>query len=90
MNTDNLRIKFYCRSFDLRLYRFSKAFYKRLGYPCVRLTDQSADGYFYTMLKDTDCDIAINVDEDCFNTFSRQLHLEKYSYEAVQDTFRTL
>lgn len=66
MNTDNLRIKFYCRSFDLRLYRLSKAFYEGLGYPCVRLTDQSADGYFYTMLKDTDCDIAINVDEDCF------------------------
>lgn len=37
-----------------------------MGYPCVRLTDQSADGYFYTMLADTDCDIAINVDEDCF------------------------
>lgn len=37
-----------------------------MGYPCVRLTDQSADGYFYTMLTDTDCDIVINVDEDCF------------------------
>ena len=63
---ENLRIKFYCRSFDLRLYRISKRFYEGLGYPCVRLTDQSADGYFYTMLADTDCDIAINVDEDCF------------------------
>jgi len=63
-----LRIKFFCRSFDLRLYRLSKAFYESLGYPCVRLTDQSADGYFYTMLADTDCDIAINVDEDCFIT----------------------
>ncbi len=63
-----LRIKFFCRSFDLRLYRFSKSFYEGLGYPCVRLTDQSADGYFYTMLADTDCDIAINVDEDCFIT----------------------
>lgn len=63
---ENLRIKFYCRSFDLRLYRISKRFYEDMGYPCVRLTDQSADGYFYTMLTDTDCDIAINVDEDCF------------------------
>ncbi len=63
-----LRIKFFCRSFDLRLYRLSKAFYEGMGFPCVRLTDQSADGYFYTMLKDTDCDIAINVDEDCFVT----------------------
>lgn len=65
MKTD-LRIKFYCRSFDLRLYERSKAFYEHLGYPCVRLTDQTADGYFYTMLRDEDCDIAINVDEDCF------------------------
>lgn len=64
--THNLRIKFYCRSFDLRLYEKSKAFYASLGFPCVRLTDQTADGYFYTMLRDTDCDIAINVDEDCF------------------------
>lgn len=61
-----MRIKFYCRSFDLRLYERSKAFYEMLGYPCVRLTDQTADGYFYTMLRDEDCDIAINVDEDCF------------------------
>lgn len=64
--TENLCIKFFCRSFDLRLYQISKRFYEQLGYPCVRLTDQSADGYFYTMLADTDCDIAINVDEDCF------------------------
>lgn len=60
------RIKFFCRSFDLRLYRLSSAFYRSLGYPCVRLTDQSADGYFYTILADQECDIAINVDEDCF------------------------
>ena len=46
---ENLRIKFYCRSFDLRLYRISKRFYEDLGYPCVRLTDQAADEYFYTM-----------------------------------------
>ena len=61
-----MNIKFYCRSFDLRLYEKSRLFYVSLGYPCVRLTDQTADGYFYTMLRDTDCDIAINVDEDCF------------------------
>lgn len=60
------KIKFYARSFDLRLYELSRSFYEELGYPCVRLTDQTADGYFYTMLRDTDCDIAINVDEDCF------------------------
>ena len=68
-----MRVKFYTRSFDLRLYRISKALYEGLEYegeaiPCVRLTDQSADGYFYTMLKDTDCDIAINIDEDAFIT----------------------
>ena len=62
------RIKIFCRSFDLRLYRLSKGLYESWGVPCVRLTDQTADGYFYTMLKDKDCDIAINVDEDCFVT----------------------
>ena len=68
MKVDKSRIKFFCRSFDLRLYRLSKSLYESLGYECVRLTDQSADGYFYTMLADKDCDIAINVDEDCFIT----------------------
>lgn len=66
MNT--VRIKIYCRSFDLKLYRQSKGLYESWGFPCVRLTDQTADGYFRTMLRDTDCDIAINVDEDCFIT----------------------
>lgn len=64
----SLRIKIYCRSFDLKLYRLSKGLYESWGFDCVRLTDQSADGYFYTMLRDTECDIAINVDEDCFIT----------------------
>ena len=77
-----LRIKFFCRSFDLRLYRLSKAFYEGLGYPCVRLTDQSADGYFYTMLADLDCDIAINVDEDCFIT-DPQAVLQLVDYVVV-------
>lgn len=66
------RIKIFTRSFDLRLYRLAKGLFTDLKdaagnpIPCVRLTDQSADGYFYTMLKDTDCDIAINIDEDAF------------------------
>ncbi|MBO4654869.1 MAG: hypothetical protein J5644_04930 [Bacteroidales bacterium] len=68
MNRTNYRIKFFCRSFDLKLYRLSKGLYESWGYPCVRLTDQTADGYFFTMLRDEDCDIAINVDEDCFIT----------------------
>ena len=62
------RIKFFCRSFNLELYRLSRRLYEGAGYPCVRLTDQTADGYFFTMLDDQDCDIAINVDEDCFLT----------------------
>lgn len=66
MHYRGYRIKFFARSFDLRLYELSRAFYEGAGYPCVRLTDQSADGYFDTMLSDTECDIAINVDEDCF------------------------
>lgn len=60
------RIKVYTRSFDLRLYRYSRSLYESLGVPMVRLTDQSADGYFYKMLEDTQCDIAINIDEDAF------------------------
>ena len=62
------RVKVYTRSFDLRLYRYAKGLFQDLGYPCVRLTDQSADGYFFTMLRDLDCDIAVNIDEDAFLT----------------------
>ena len=61
-----MNCKIFCRSFDLRLYERSRAFYAQTGLPVVRLTDQTADGYFYSMLADKDCDIAINVDEDCF------------------------
>ena len=35
------RIKIFCRSFDLRLYRLSKGLYESWGYPCIRLTDQT-------------------------------------------------
>lgn len=62
----NPRIKFYCRSFNKELYLLSRGLYEQAGYPCVRLTDQTADGYFFKMLEDETCDIAINVDEDCF------------------------
>ncbi|MDO4496763.1 MAG: hypothetical protein Q4B58_02865 [Bacteroidales bacterium] len=62
------RIKFYCRSFNKELYLISRRLYEDAGYPCVRLTDQTAEGYFFTMLEDEECDIAINVDEDCFIT----------------------
>lgn len=62
------RIKIFTRSFDLKLYRYSRGLFENLGIPIVRLTDQTADGYFYTMLKDTECDIAINIDEDAFIT----------------------
>ncbi len=69
MNCDNnLNIKFFCRSFNKELYEQSRRLYADAGYPCIRLTDQTADGYFYTMLRDEDCDVAINVDEDCFIT----------------------
>jgi len=66
------RIKIFTRSFDLKLYRLAKGLFdgwqdaEGRPIPCVRLTDQSADGYFFSMLRDNDCDIAINVDEDAF------------------------
>lgn len=63
------RIKVFTRSFDLKLYTLSKGLYKDIaGIKTERLTDQKADGYFYSMLKDTSCDIAINIDEDAFIT----------------------
>ncbi len=62
------RIKFFCRSFNKELYLLSRGLYEQAGYPCLRLTDQTADGYFFKMLEDETCDIAINVDEDCFIT----------------------
>ena len=65
---EDYKIKFYCRSFNKDLYERSRHLYESAGYPCVRLTDKTADGYFYDMLEDTGCDIAVNVDEDCFIT----------------------
>lgn len=65
-NLEGKRIKIYARSYSLELYCYSKGLYETFGVPVVRATDQTADGYFYTMLKDTDCDIAINIDEDAF------------------------
>jgi len=63
-----MKVKVYSRSANLELYLHSKALYAALGLPCVRLVDKSADGYFYAMLSDTDCDVAINVDDDAFVT----------------------
>lgn len=60
------RVKFYTRSFSLELFEQAKQLFEGAGYPCVRLTDQTADGYFFTMLEDLDCDVAINVDEDAY------------------------
>lgn len=60
-------IKIYTRSFSPELYKLSKMLYPK-GVETVRLTDRSADGYFYAMLRDTGCDIAINIDEDAFVT----------------------
>lgn len=62
-------IKIFCRSFDMKLYTLSKGLYG--GIVCDgfrRMTDRSADGYFYAMLRDKECDIAINIDEDAFVT----------------------
>lgn len=61
------KIKIYTRSFSPELYRLSKALYPA-GVEAVRLTDRTADGYFYAMLRDKECDIAINIDEDAYVT----------------------
>lgn len=60
-------IKIFCRSFDLKLYTLSKGLYGGILCDGIRrMTDCSADGYFYAMLRDEECDIAINIDEDAF------------------------
>ena len=60
------RIKIFTRSFSLEMYRRASKLFDNQGVPVVRLTDQMADGYFFTILNDTHCDIAINIDEDAF------------------------
>ena len=71
------RLKIFTRSFDLRLYRIASGLFcgwkdaSGSEVPCVRLTDKSADGFFYAMLRDTTADIAISIEEDCFVTDPR-------------------
>ena len=61
------RVKIFTRSFSPELYTYSRGLFHE-DIPIVRLTDQTADGYFFTMLEDECCDIAINIDEDAFIT----------------------
>ena len=60
------QIKVFTRSFSLELYIYAAKLFETAEIPVVRLTDKTADGYFYAMLKDEGCDIAINIDEDAF------------------------
>lgn len=62
------RIKIFTRSFSLEMYRNASKLFDVAGVPVIRLTDQNADGYFFSILKDTTCDIAVNIDEDAFVT----------------------
>ena len=59
------RIKIYTRSANVELYHYSQRLID-LPYKRGRLYGTTADGYFYQMLADKDCDIAINIDEDAF------------------------
>ncbi len=63
-----MNIKFYTRSFNIELWLKSSALLREADLPIVRLTDLAADDYFYAILADEECDVAINVDEDCFVT----------------------
>ena len=79
---DACRVKFFTRSFSLELYRQASRLFEGAGYPCVRLTDQTADGYFFSMLDDKDCDVAINVDEDAYiENIDAVLDLAEYVLE---------
>lgn len=61
------QVKIYTRSINYELYRRSQRLIG-LGLPRVRLVNTTADGYFYRMLADRDCQWAINIDEDAFVT----------------------
>ena len=60
-----MKTKIFTRSCNYELYRMS-GHCMLLDFPRVRLTNTRADGYFYRMLEDKDCDWAINIDEDAF------------------------
>ncbi|MCF0167762.1 MAG: carboxymuconolactone decarboxylase family protein [Bacteroidales bacterium] len=62
-----MKIKIYTRSFNPELYKLSSTLYNH-ELEAVRLTDRMADGYFFSMLADTECDVAVNIDEDAFVT----------------------
>lgn len=59
------KVKIYTRSANIELYRYSQGLID-LPYKRKRLYGTTADGYFYQMIADKDCDIAINIDEDAF------------------------
>lgn len=63
--TGTMTTKVFTRSINYELYRMSGRCIQ-LNLPRVRLVNTTADGYFYRMLKDRDCDWAINIDEDAF------------------------
>lgn len=60
-----MNTKVYTRSINYELYRMPQRCVG-LDLTRVRLVNTTADGYFFQMLKDTDCDWAINIDEDAF------------------------
>ncbi|MBK7438825.1 MAG: hypothetical protein IPO69_11865 [Saprospiraceae bacterium] len=79
-NLSNKSIKIFTRSFSPTLYQLSSELYKNRGIENVRFVDKSAEGFFEAILKDTSCDIAINIDEDAFVTdFSLLLDLVDFA-----------
>lgn len=60
-----MNIKIYTRSINYELYKKSQ-YTIGLPYPRKRLVNTTGDGYFYRLIGDTTCDIAINIDEDAF------------------------
>lgn len=60
-----MNIKIYTRSINYELFRKSQHTIG-LPFPRVRLVNTTGDSYFYRIMKDLECDIAINIDEDAF------------------------
>lgn len=75
--------KIYTRSINYELYRMS-GHCLDLPFPRVRLVNTTADGYFYRMLQDTDCDWAVNIDEDAY-VVDNQAILDLLDYMRSND-----
>ena len=68
---------------NYELFCYSQHFIT-LPYERVRLTETAADEYLYKIMSDTECDIAVNIDEDAF-VVDEQAILDLVNYVIEND-----